>query len=409
MWQFNWLMPREVIFGAGRFARLDELAARFGRRIGLLTGEKALAVSGRLNALEDGLRKRGIEWQLARVTGEPTVEALDELVGGLRGFRPDAILAIGGGSVLDSGKAVAALLPNGGMTIDYLEGVGTGRTLAAAPLPLIAVPTTAGTGSEATKNAVIGDAARTFKKSMRDDRMLPAVALVDPELTYYMPMPVAGACGMDAIAQLLEAFTSNRAHPMSDAFARDGLALASALTTLCDREDANARAMMAMASLMGGICLANVGLGAAHGFASPLGAFYDIPHGVICAALLPAVVRANAREAQRLNDEDLLIKYTLAYELLARSGAEAIPIPETPDRAGWVAELNYRDPLEAAMLLADHLAELKKRLGIGGLVDYGVRREDFGRIAANARGNSMQSNPVALTDEALLAILEEAF
>jgi alcohol dehydrogenase class IV len=255
---FDWLMPQKIVFGDGRLAEIGELAAGFGRQVCLVTGGQSLRAAGHLERIAEQLDKRELQWLHLTIDHEPTVEAVDELAAQAAEFHPHAIVAVGGGSVLDAGKAVAALLTNGGQAVDYLEGVGCGRVLAAPSLPVIAAPTTAGTGSEATKNAVIGDRARTFKKSMRGDGLMPTVALVDPELTHGCPAAVTAACGMDALTQLLEAFASRRAHPLSDALAMQGLDLAGSLTRLAETpgEGTDRRPLreeMSLAALLGGI------------------------------------------------------------------------------------------------------------------------------------------------------------
>ena len=274
-WNFDWQTPRRIVFGDGRFAELGAIASQYGRRVALVTCGRSLRAGGRLDDLAAQFDRAGIDWLQLRIDHEPTVEAVDALTAEAAGFRPDMVVAMGGGSAMDTGKAVAALLTNGGEVLDYLEGVGRGRTLERPALPVIAVPTTAGTGTEATKNAVIGERARTFKKSMRSDGMMPVVAVVDPELTHGCPPQVTAASGMDALTQLLETYTSNRAHVMSDAVAREGLQRVAAIDRLADgvldaEQERTLRASMSYAALLGGMLLANVGLGAVHGLVSPL-------------------------------------------------------------------------------------------------------------------------------------------
>lgn len=406
---FNFATAQRILFGTGRLEELGRLAAQFGQRICLVTGGRALEEAGRLGRVEGLLHAAGLRWVRVTITREPTAETIDAAVATARDFGADAVVAIGGGSVLDAGKAIAALLANGGPVTDYLEGVGTGKELARPSLPCIAVPTTAGTGSEATKNAVIGDEARTFKKSLRSDWMLPAAALVDPELTYGCPPAVAAACGMDALTQLLEAFTSRRANPLTDAMAGLGLAMASNLPKLfCEARDESTYEAMAMASLLGGMTLANAGLGAVHGLASPIGAYFPIPHGVICARLLAPVVAANARKAALHDDKMLLDKYAAAAIQLIETPLEE-EIPEIPfDEAPPLLGGPHHQALEVSLSLASFLRALVTRLGIPGLGSYGVKASDFPRIVAGGRGNSMKTNPVNLSDEDLIGILAEA-
>lgn len=304
----------------------------------------------------------------------------------------DGVLAVGGGAVLDCGKAAAAMLSNGGPLIDYLEGVGSGRQVTVAPVSLIAVPTTAGTGSEVTKNAVISGP--DYKKSLRSPLMIPRVALVDPELTLSMPPEVTASCGMDALTQLIEAYLSRGASPLTDGLALQGIAAAgrsgALLRAVQQGDDAGAREQMALASLLGGITLANAGLGAVHGFASPLGALFPIPHGVACAALLPQVVRANL-EASRGTEHEQRV-FGRVCDLAAAL------LPDPPAQHG-----------ERAEAVVEKLTEIQKEVGIPGLGRLGVTPEDFPRIIAGARGSSMRYNPLHLTDEQLEAILGEAF
>jgi alcohol dehydrogenase class IV len=334
---------------------------------------------------------------------------VDQAVQTAGDFGADVVIGLGGGSVIDAGKAIAALLANGGQTLDYLEGVGRGKELTRPSLPFIAAPTTAGTGSEATKNAVITDSAHTFKKSLRSDWMLPAVALVDPELTYGCPAAVAAACGMDAMTQLIEALTSARSNPLIDTLAGLGLGMASNLPKLFSpARNTGTYEALSMASLLGGIALANAGLGAAHGLASPLGAFFPIPHGVVCAILLPPVIAANARRAVQEGNAILLEKYAaVAIQLIETHQGEGIPeIPfeDSPKRPG--EEKNKA--LDVALSLASFLKALNGHMGIPGLGAYGITAKDFPRIIAGGRGGSMKTNPVTLEDEELAQVLAEA-
>ena len=406
---FNFATAQRILFGNGRLAELGSVAKQYGRRVCLVTGGRSLEYSGRLDRIARLLMDAGLEWNHVRIAREPTVEVVDEAVRQARGDKSDLVISVGGGSVIDAGKAVAALLANGGDTLDYLEGVGRGKALSKPSLPFIAVPTTAGTGSEATKNAVLADEAHTFKKSLRSDWMLPAAALVDPELTYDCPPAVAAACGMDALTQLLEAFTSRRANPVVDTLAGLGLAMAANLPKLFGgaRDEATYEAL-SMASLLGGMALANAGLGAAHGLASPLGALFPIPHGVVCAVLLPPVVAANARRAAREGHRMLLNKYAAAaVQLIETSRADQIP--EIPFEEMPMTGAEKQDQLlDVALTLAGFLRGLVRYLDIPGLARHGITTADFPRIVADARGSSMTTNPVTLDDEELARVLEEA-
>lgn len=391
---FDFVTAPRIVFGAGRLQELGALCAPYGSRACLVTGARALEQSGRLAALEAQLTAAGVTPQRVTVSGEPTVECVDALTEEARRAGSEMVIAIGGGSVLDAGKAIAALLANPGQAVDYLEGVGNGARLERCALPFIAVPTTAGTGSELSKNAVLGNEAKTFKKSMRSDSMMAQLALVDPDLLEACPPRLAAACGMDALVQLLESYTSPRATPITRALCEQGLALAPALVDLAAGCGANpAREAMAMASMLGGVCLANAGLGAVHGLASPLGAHFEIPHGVVCALLVPHVVRLNLKRAR---GTELACDYAMAMHLLE---SEDTPRPES---------LDDRDLHAQAERLVLHLATMVESFGLGGLGDYGIAREDFPRIVAGGRGNSMRTNPVELSDDDLTAILEAA-
>ena len=409
MLNFNFATPQRILFGAGRFGELGKLAAEFGRRVCLVTGGRSLEASHRLAALDSIFKESDLEWIQARIDHEPTVENVDHGSVLARRFGAEVVVSVGGGSVIDGGKAIAALLANGGKTMDYLEGVGRGGTLTKPSVPFIAVPTTAGTGSEATKNSVISDEACTFKKSMRSDWMLPTVALVDPELTYTCPLSVSAACGMDALAQLLEAFTSRRANPIIDTLAGLGLMMSGYLPRIKDDlHNTTTREALSMASLLSGIALANAGLGAVHGLASPLGAFFPIPHGNVCAILLPAVVRANACRADQMGEDWLLEKYGVAAHQLVQA-PDGIPSTSNPLLDRLVAGPEKRhQPLEIALALCEYLDSLRQELGIAGLAHYGVKRADFPRIIEGGRGSSMKTNPVDLSDEDLRQILEES-
>lgn len=296
------------------------------------------------------------------------------------------MIGFGGGSVLDTGKAVAALVANGGEPLDYLEGIGRGNALSKPSLPYIAVPTTAGTGAEVTKNAVLASEEHSVKVSLRSDYMLPTVALVDPDNTRTAPASVTMSCGLDAFTQCLEPFVSHLANPITDGFCREGLLRASRSLerAVTDGSDMAAREDMALASLLGGLALANAKLGAVHGFAGPLGGMFPSgPHGAICAATLPHCMAVNIR-ALRARDPSgpYVERFTEAARILTgRDDATA------EDGAAWVAELC-------------------KRLAVPGLAKYGVTADHFETIIAkSAKSSSMKGNPIVLTNEELAEIL----
>jgi alcohol dehydrogenase class IV len=379
--RFEYAAPGRIIFGRGAFAEAGKLAAGLGRRALIVTGAAAVHAA----RLQNLLGAEGMSWGTFSVSGEPTVERARAGVETASEAGCDLVIGIGGGSALDTAKAIAALLANGGDPLDYLEVIGAGRPLPAPSLPCIAIPTTAGTGSEVTRNAVLAAPEHGVKASLRSPTMLPRVALVDPELTYTLPPAVTARTGLDALTQLIEPFVSLRANPVTDAFCREGVGriVRSLRRAYTDGSDATARDDMALASLLGGLALGNAGLGTVHGFASVIGGMYPAPHGAVCAGLLPHVTRANqVALAERAPEHPARARYAELGLLLA--GAEA----DTGIR--W---------LEAAA----------SDLGIPGLRAYGVSETDFATIIARtAAASSTRANPIVLTDDELRDVLERA-
>ncbi len=301
---YSLLLPREIIFGWGVRTRLGELAGVLGKRVLLVTGGRSLQQSGLLKEILDNLNAAGLQVELVgQIVSEPAIEDVDELTASMlraQAGAGDVVIGIGGGAVLDLAKAGAAMITNarGRSVREFLEGVGQGATITTAPLPFIAVPTTAGTGTEATKNAVISVSDPACKKSLRSPLMVPAVALVDPELTMSCPFEITAHSGMDAITQLLESYISHRANRVTRALCLDGLqgiptALLQATKPGNAAQARASRERMSYAALMSGMALANSGLGFAHGVAAALGALCNIPHGLACATLLPTALRVN--------------------------------------------------------------------------------------------------------------------
>ena len=305
-----------IVFGDGSAEQLPQLARDLGSHVLLVTDSfQPPAVSALIVALRDA----GLALSHFPVSGEPSVEVIDEAKAVAATAGCDMVISIGGGSVIDTGKASAALIPNEGELLDYLEVIGAGCKLSAAPLPFIALPTTAGTGAEVTKNAVIGSKAHRVKVSLRDNRMLADIALVDPLLTHSVPQSVTASTGMDALTQVLEPFVSHLATPLTDGMCSEGLRRAgrSLRRVYHEPDNATARSDMALTSLLGGLALANAKLGAAHGFAGVLGGMYGAPHGAICAALLPPVMDANIRALQQREPENpALRRYEYAAQFL---------------------------------------------------------------------------------------------
>ncbi|HXJ40480.1 MAG TPA: iron-containing alcohol dehydrogenase, partial [Bryobacteraceae bacterium] len=303
--RFEFATASRIVFGPGVIQELGALASVYGKRAFVVTGRDRIRRAGIIADLE-GV---GFHCTLFGIDGEPTVEIAVEGGRAARESGAQSVIAIGGGSVIDAGKAIAALATNTEDPLEYLEVIGRGRPLKTAPMPFIAVPTTAGTGSEVTRNAVLGSKAHGVKVSLRSPMMLPAVALLDPGLTISLPRDVTASTGLDALTQLIEPFVSSKANPMTDAFCREGIRVAArSLPAVCrNGRDAEARAGMSYASLLGGLALANAGLGVVHGFAAPVGGMFDAPHGAVCAAILPhgaaaniAALRARAPESAAL-------------------------------------------------------------------------------------------------------------
>lgn len=392
--QFQFRCAGQLLFGRGEHRRAAGLAAGLGRRVFLVTGAASLAKSGVLASLTASLAERAEHIEHVTVSAEPTVDQADSLAKQCQAAGCQVVLAVGGGSVLDVGKAVAALATNAGAGIDYLEDVGRGtpRALAEVPLPVVAVPTTAGSGSEVTRNSVLKVPELQVKRSLRSDLMIPKVAIVDPDLLTTAPQRVAASAGMDALTHLIEGYLSTGAQPLTDALALRGIRLLwQALHRLADCFRGRLASLhpdmyeqLALTSLWGGIVLANAGLGAVHGLVAPLGGLCNVAHGDGCACLLPATFRVNAQA------------------LLSRQ-------PQSPARAR-LAEIvqlltEGSDDVDAAVT---RLASLRKELGILGLADQGARQRQFEQVVRQARGGSMRSNPIVLTDEELHLILESS-
>ena len=377
--RFEFATATRLIFGEGSVATIPELARTFGTRPLVVTGastERAASLVSTLSA------------ESFSVPGEPTVDLIREGARRLQDTACDVIISLGGGSAIDAGKAIAAIATNGGEPFEFLEVVGKGRAIAIPPLPLIAVPTTAGTGSEVTRNAVLGSAEHGVKASLRSPMMLPRVAVVDPELTYGLPPAVTASTGLDALTQLIEPYVSARANPLVDAVCVDGIGrVAHALgRAYHDGADHDARRSMALGSLFGGLALANAGLGVVHAFASPLGGQWKAPHGALCAALLPHGMAANVAALRaRAPRHHALERYAaVACLLTGRNEASA------DDGVAWVRNLCID-------------------LNVPTLRAWGITEADLpGVVEKAARASSMQANPLPLTGEELLAVVMAA-
>jgi len=382
--QFEFVTSGRIVFGAGTIQRVSEFLGDFGSRL-LVVGGKD---SSRSRLLTEQLDKLSIERIEFRVAGEPTVELIDRGVRLARSFGATGVVGFGGGSVLDSAKAIAGLTTNMGEITDYLEVIGKGKPLATSALPLCAIPTTAGTGAEVTKNAVLGSPEHRVKVSLRSSILLPRVVLIDPETTVPLPPRVTASTGLDTLTQLIEPYVSTRANPIADAFCLSGIPrVAQGLPrAFCDGHDRSARSDMSLASLLGGMALANAGLGAVHGFAAPIGGMFDAPHGAVCAALLPHVMEMNIRALRRrLPDSIALRRYDALGPLLSnRTTAKA------------------DDAVKC-------VRELCRVLNVGGLGEFGIRDEHIKELVEKAqKANSMKANPILLEADELTEILRAA-
>jgi len=316
---FSMAATPQLIFGAGKIDTLSTVLKPFGKRVLLVTGAHSFMATVQGQALPDLLKAAGISLTHHTIDKEPTPAMIDTIVSNAGPAGSDVVVAIGGGSVLDAGKAIAAMMPLREGVKDYLEGVGT-RAHPGTKLPFIAIPTTAGTGSEATKNAVLTEIGeRGYKKSLRHNNFIPDIALIDPALTISCPQATTAASGMDAFTQLLESYLSTAATPLTDALALEGLKhIAQSLVPAWqDGNNLQARSGMALAAYLSGITLANAGLGLVHGFASAVGGYHDISHGVICSALMPAANRLTVKKLRAQYNEAALARYTTAGRLLA--------------------------------------------------------------------------------------------
>ena len=356
----------------------------------VVTGKRSFRDSPHWQALLSDFKAHGIRCHELQVAGEPSPQLIDESVQRFRPFAINVVIGIGGGSALDAGKAIAGLLKPGNSVLDHLEGVGPELPYSGPSTPFIAIPTTAGTGSEATKNAVLSTHGLDgYKKSFRDEQLVAAHALIDPDLFEQCPPALIAANGMDAFTQLLESYVSSRANPFTDALAWSGMeAVTGALLDWYENGAAatDAQAAMAYAALLSGITLAQVGLGSAHGLASPLGAFFPIPHGVVCGTLVAAATEINLRALQQRQPASrALHKYAQVGRLLAADYA--------------------LDERAAHSALSAVLNNWAVRMQLPRLTHFGVTPADFPRIILNSRGSSMKTNPVELSDSEIEAIL----
>jgi alcohol dehydrogenase class IV len=386
---FEFATAHRIIFGPGS---LNEAVPAAVQTASLHGSKAVLIVSSRppqvVRRLYDQLQHAGLEPLGFGFNGEPTLAVIENGVKFVRQNRIAAIIGFGGGSSIDAAKAIAALATNPGELLDYLEVIGRGKPLTRQPLPCIAIPTTAGTGAEVTRNAVLFSPEHRVKVSLRSPMMLPNVAIVDPVLTYDLPPAVTASTGLDALTQLIEAYVCTQSNPMTDGFCAGGLqrAIEALPRAYCDGHDCEAREDMCIASLFGGLALANAGLGAVHGFAGPLGGMFSAPHGAVCAALLPHVMAANIRALrQRQPRSRALGRYDLVAQMITQQ-----------DHA----------TTDAAIA---HIHQLCTDLAIPPLRTYGMTQADIPALVEKAQAaSSMKANPIVLTTEELSEVLSNA-
>ena len=376
---FEFFSAPRILFGPGRALLLPDLSRSLGQRALLIHNGPPDRIHSLLGAsIAATFRQRG----------EPSVADVDSALSLAREHSCDLVIGHGGGSAIDCAKALAGLLTNTGTPIDYMEVIGSGKKIEKPAAPWIAIPTTAGTGAEVTRNAVIASPAHQFKASLRSEHLLPRIALIDPELALDVPPDITARSGADALCQCIEAYTSNAANPISHSLAFQGIALAARSLRKVYRHpgDLEARSDMALAALLSGICLTNVGLGAVHGFAAPMGALFNIPHGTLCGLLLPHVIAANIQAARAESpDHPLLAKYYFLAGVLTSEQ------DVTPEHAAHGASRLIRD------------------LDLPPLSSFGLTPADIPRIVPLAKkASSMRYNALPLSDAALHDILDRA-
>lgn len=382
--RFEFATATRILFGPGVLREAAPLAKRMASSALVVTGRNV----NRAAPLLSSLSATGVSHTTFAVSGEPAITHLEDGVRQLRAEQADLVISIGGGSVIDAGKAIAALATNPGEVLDYLEVIGKGKALEQPSLPFIAIPTTAGTGAEVTRNAVLASPEHRVKASLRSPLLLPKLAVIDPELTLGLPPLLTATTGLDALTQLIEPFVSGRANPLTDGFCREGLVRAArSLRRACEQPSTlAAREDMALASLFSGLALANSGLGSVHGFAASIGGIFPAPHGAICAMVLPHAMEMNLRALrQRQPQSDALVRYTEVARLLTgRADAKA------DDGVAWVRSL-----------CAD--------LQVLPLRTYGITQADLAVLCEKARqSSSMKGNPLPLMAEELREVLERA-
>ncbi|MBN1215424.1 MAG: iron-containing alcohol dehydrogenase [Candidatus Lokiarchaeota archaeon] len=388
---FKFVSTPYIEFGAGTLRNLWNIIPKFGNRLLLVIGKNSLIKSGKLGEIIKNLEKKQLNYSYISISKEPTPEIIDNIVVEFKKSSLNLIVGIGGGSVIDGGKAISAMLTKEDSIRNYLEGVGT-KLHDGRKIPYIAIPTTSGTGSETTKNAVISETGPNgFKKSLRHDNFIPNIAIIDPELMLSCPSSVTAACGMDAFTQLLESYVSSISSPITDALAFNGMTyMKDNILLACTNgaSDINVRTYMAYGSLISGITLANAGLGIIHGLASSIGGFFEIPHGVVCGTLLYEATKMNIEKLKHNKSEG--IKYLKKY---AKVGS--LFLDSTLEISNDKLETNLNS-------LLDKLKNWTNKLNINRLRNYSIKEKDLNRIIEKT---SMKNNPIELGTENIRKIL----
>lgn len=383
--EFEFATATQIMYGNGKLNNIGEYASLFGNRSFIVSGSNTEKNETLQNLLED----KKIKHQIFRIDREPTIQIVRSGVEAARKFDTNFVIGIGGGSAVDCGKAISALLTNRSDVFEYLEVIGNGTPLTQDPLPYIAIPTTAGTGAEVTKNAVLESPDHAVKVSLRHKKMFPDIALIDPELTFSMPAEVTAYTGMDALTQVIEPFVSNKANPLTDTICIEGIRRAALYLerVYCDGNDIEGRENMSLVSLFGGLALTNAGLGAVHGFAGPFGGLFHAPHGAVCARLLPFVMAKNieALKNREPNNNEVLSRYKMISQLLTHRNNAGIH-----EGVDWIKKI----------------IDLMK---IPSLSQYGFKEENIPELLIKSRNaSSMKGNPIRLMDIELESILNQA-
>lgn len=387
---FNFARIPHIIFGAGKLLELYNFISKFGKNLLFIIGEKSLKQSGKWDEIISAIKSKAFNYSYLSISGEPSPTLIDEYTANFRKDDIDLVIGIGGGSVIDAGKAISAMIPKEDSIKNYLEGVGD-KIHDGIKIPYIAIPTTSGTGSEATKNAVISEVGPNgFKKSLRHDNLIPNIAIIDPELVISCPPSVSAACGMDTFAQLLEAYLSSKANPITDTLAVSGMKyIGNNLLKASSNGASNieVRAAMAYGSLLSGITLANAGLGIIHGLASPIGGFFNIPHGIVCGTLLAEATRMNINKLKEKGS-----KGKIGLKKHAEIGA-LITGKEYVEKE----QIN-----EYCSILIETLDKWTQELKLDRLAKFGIDTKDVEKIVEKA---GLKNNPVILSREEIKSIV----